>query len=162
MMNKKLLSTIAVAISSTLFASTVAVVDLEVLLNNTKSYQDAKTKLEAQVKREQTNLESMGKDIEGLNAKLEKNLSAMTADAITAAKKEISEKQNAYATKQMTVQRELYKSNQDALNAAFESIRKAAAKVAKNKDLEVILPKAEAVFSLTDVTTDVQAALAEK
>ena len=161
-MNKKLLSTIAVAISSTLFASTVAVVDLEVLLNNTKSYQDAKTKLEAQVKREQTNLESMGKDIEGLNAKLEKNLSAMTADAITAAKKEISEKQNAYATKQMTVQRELYKSNQDALNAAFESIRKAAAKVAKNKDLEVILPKAEAVFSLTDVTTDVQAALAEK
>ena len=161
-MKSTLMKSITMVLSSTIFASTVAVVDLELLLNNTKSYLDAKTKLEAQVKREQISLESMGKDIEALNIKLEKNIKAMSADAVAAAKKDIADKQNAYATKQMTVQRELYKANQDALNAAFDTIRKAAAKVAKNKDLEVILPKSEAVFASTDITNDVKAALTEK
>ena len=161
-MNKKLLTGIAMILSSSVFASAVAVVDLEVLLNNTASYLKAKTNLEAQVKREQSNLETMGKDIEALNSKLEKNLSAMSADAADKAKKEIAEKQNAYASKQMNVQRDLYKANQDALNAAFETIRKAAAKVANSKGIELIVPKSEAVFSKNDITNDVKAALTEK
>lgn len=161
-MKNRIVTLFSVLLSSAVFASTVAVVDLEVLLNNTKSYTDAKVKLEAQVKKEQASLESMGKEIEALNLKFEKNRSAMTSADAEKMQKELSEKQNNYATKQMSVQRELYKSNQDALNTAFEQIRTAASKVGKEKKLELILPKTEAVFAQTDVTDAVKASLSGK
>lgn len=151
----------AALVSSEVLAS-VAVVDLEVLLNNSKSYSASKAKLEAQVKREQTALEQMGKEIEGLGAKLEKNRSAMAAQDVEKAQKELMEKQNAYATKQMTVQRELYKSNQDALNAAFEQIRVAASKVAKDKKVDMIVPKSETIYAEMDLTHEVKSALGDK
>lgn len=146
-------------VSTQIYAAGVAVVDLEALLSESKTYLDAKTKLEAQVKREQSNLETMNKDIEALNSKLEKNRAAMTAEAIDAMQKDISSKQNAFATKQMSVQRELYKANQDALTAAFDQIRQAASKVGKQLELDVILPKMEAVYAQKDVTQEVKAAL---
>lgn len=161
-MNRYITTVFAVLLSSSILASTVAVVDLEVLLNNSKSYSAAKTKLEAQVKKEQASLESIGKDIEELNAKFEKNRSAMSSEEADKMQKELSEKQNNYSTKQMTVQRELYKSNQDALNTAFEQIRAAAAKVGNDKKLELIVPKTEAVYSANDVTEEVKAALVGK
>lgn len=160
-LRRNIVKLLSFSLSGVLFAS-IAVVDLEVLLNNTKSYTEAKTKLEAQIKREQDSLESMGKDIETLNTKLEKNRSAMSSAEIEKIQKDLNEKQNEYANKQMTVQRELYKSNQDALNAAFDQIRVAASKVAKNKKLDLILPKTEAVFAQNDVTEEVKNALTAK
>lgn len=161
-MNRRIITLCAVLLSSTLIASTVAVVDLEVLLNHSKSYTAAKTKLEAQVKKEQASLESMGKDIEDMTAKFEKNKSAMSTEDADKMQKDLSEKQNTYATKQMNVQRELYKENQDALNTAFEQIRAAAATVGKDQKLELIVPKTEAVYSASDITEDVKTVLTEK
>jgi Skp family chaperone for outer membrane proteins len=160
-MNKKLLSALAIAWSTNVFAGVIGVVDIEKLLDKTSSYSKAKKSLEKEVTDAQASLQKLQKKIEDATAALEKNAAAMKPEALAAAKDQIAKDQNDYTTKQMEAQRSLYQKNQDALNAAFETIRTTTEAVAKEQGVELVLPKNEVVYfaPASDITDKVIAKL---
>jgi len=160
-MNKKLLSALAIAWSTNVFAGVIGVVDIEKLLDKTSSYSKAKKSLEKEVTDAQASLQKLQKKIEDATAALEKNAAAMKPEALAAAKDQIAKDQNDYTTKQMEAQRSLYQKNQDALNAAFETIRTTTEAVAKDQGVELVLPKNEVVYfaPASDITDKVIAKL---
>lgn len=157
---KKMLS-LAALCAVTFAASSVAVVDLNVLIQNSEYASVVKPKLEQEAKNIQAKLEASAQEMEKIAQDLEKNGSAMKADDLEKKKAALAKKQNDYAQQQMTAQQDLYKKNQEALNKIFEKIRLAAEKVAKRLKIDLVLPKAEVVFAEQDITIEVQKALKE-
>ena len=166
-MNKRLAVLTAVAASlvcgSVLAAGqgSIGVVNVKSLFESSASVKAEKTKLQNEFKGKRDSLAAEQKSVQAMMAKYKKNESVMNADQKKKMQTEIIARQT-----KIGHQGELYAQQADAaqgkaMQSFLGKLKAAAAKVAAEKHLSLVLANADVIYSAKDVdiTTDVASSL---
>lgn len=143
------------------WAGDMGVVDMRQIFEASPQVKAINADLDKKFSGQRNDLVTKGKALQDDVKKLQRNESVMSKKDVAALKDKIAEQEAALRTEQAQFQKTLYAAQNDAMNTFMEKVKGVVAAVAKQKKLDMVLPKNAVVYSQDkmDITADVTAKL---
>lgn len=136
----------------------VAIFDANVVMNSTNASKRAATRLEARVNEAQKKIADLEKPLVAKQQQLREQQSVMAPDRAKQAQEEFAKELGEFRKKASAIQEELEVENSKLRKQLAEGVRKVVADLAKEREIDLILPKGmvfHASAEVPDLTDEV-------
>ena len=154
-----LVSVISLIFMANLYADTakIGVVDVQKVLANSSQVKNMRASLQKQFTSDRKVLQAKQKNLENLVEKYKRDSAVMKKTDREKMEKKINASRNEFIKSSQQYQQKLVAAQQNALGKIVKRLQGVSAKVAKKKDMTIVLPKANILYSDDDfdITSDV-------
>lgn len=143
-------------------AQSVAVVDMQRVINESIIGKAAKTNLESEVKKREGSLEKLKNDVASMRAELEKQVSVLSGAALDEKKGALERKEREFSRLLQDQREELAKKNRIEIGRVVEEIQKVIKGLADDQGYDLVLEKGDRTILYSSAKFDITGKVVEK
>lgn len=128
------------------FAANYGVIDMQQVVTKSSKADDLKKQLETQFSSQKKEIDDMTASLQADLAKYQKDKAVMSKKDSEAMQKKISTAESTLQQKQATLQQQVQEEQTKKMNEFMASVQDASKAVAKDKKLDLVLPKNAVVY----------------
>ena len=147
MLKKVLLAASSLVFAGSVMAGGLGVVDMDKVVKSVPQVKTMQSSIQKKFQPKQKKIMGMQKKFQAAQEKLKKNQAVMSKSALQSAAEDLQKQAQALQTAQVSFQKEVVAAQNQAMQKFFEQVKAVAAKIAKAKKLDVILPANGLLYS---------------
>jgi outer membrane protein len=119
--------------------TTVYVVNMQQVINESRLGQSAREKVESQIKTKESELEKQRDELRKLSADIQRQAAVLSADALAERQENLKRKERDFSIKYQDHRSEIARQNESELTRVIETIRGVIRELAQKNNYEIIL-----------------------